>query len=157
MTGTAGLNDTTIAASSTAHASTAHGHGDPTPPRQAAPPVARAGASRSITIAVHTGKFECRPGFMLDQNALQNHRRARLPRLLVSTPAPYFPSYRLALVKPGWSVAERCRLGVTPPAAVMRVTLDWVRSANGYCAEPETNRSAPRPARARGRRARARS
>src|SRR2546429_3700336 len=32
------------------------GHGDPTPPREAAPPVVRAGASRSDrTIAVHTG------------------------------------------------------------------------------------------------------
>src|SRR5712672_2242998 len=81
MTENAGLNDTTIAASSTAHASTVHGHGDPTPPREAPPPVARAGASRSSTIAVHTGKFECRPSYMLDQNALQNHRRARLARL----------------------------------------------------------------------------
>src|SRR5258708_35798432 len=56
MTGTAGLNDTTIATSSAAHANTAHGHGDPTPPREAAPPVGRAGASRSDrTIALHTG------------------------------------------------------------------------------------------------------
>jgi hypothetical protein len=54
MTGTAGLNDTTIATTSVAHASTAHA--DPTPPREAAPPVVRAGASRSDrTIAVHTG------------------------------------------------------------------------------------------------------
>src|SRR5258708_31849997 len=56
MTGTVGLNDTTTATSSAAHASTAHGHGDLTPPREAAPPVVRAGASRSDrTIAVHTG------------------------------------------------------------------------------------------------------
>src|SRR6266481_991662 len=47
MTGTAGLNDTTIATSSAAHASTAHGPGDTTPPRGAAPPVVRAGASQS--------------------------------------------------------------------------------------------------------------
>src|SRR5882672_8381079 len=78
MTGTAGLNDTTIATSSTAHASTAHRHGDPTPPREAAPPVVRAGASRSDrTIARPHGKFECRPSFMLDQNGLQDYRRAR--------------------------------------------------------------------------------
>ena len=56
MTGTAGLNDTTIATSSAAHASTAHGHGDPTPPKKAVPPVVLAGALRSDrTIAVHTG------------------------------------------------------------------------------------------------------
>src|SRR5467141_143739 len=62
MTGTAGLNDTTIATSSAAHASTAHGHGDPTPPREAAPPVVRAGASRSDrTIAVHTGSWNAAP------------------------------------------------------------------------------------------------
>jgi hypothetical protein len=54
MTGTAGLNDTTIATSNAAQAST--GHGDPTPPRKAAPLVVGAGTSRSDrTIAVHTG------------------------------------------------------------------------------------------------------
>jgi hypothetical protein len=54
MTGTAGLNDTTIAITSAAHASTTHG--DPTPPEKAAPPFVRAEASRSDrTIAVHTG------------------------------------------------------------------------------------------------------
>ncbi len=56
MTGTAGLTDTAIATSSTAHASTAHGRANPTPLREAAPPVIRAEASRSDrTIAVHRG------------------------------------------------------------------------------------------------------
>ena len=38
-----------------------------------------------------------------------------------------FPSYRLALVKPGWSLAERRRSSVNKPAVPVRVTLDWVR------------------------------
>jgi hypothetical protein len=60
--GTAGLNDTTIAASSAAHASTAHGDGDPMPPSEAAPPVIRAEASRlDRTIAVRGMKFKCLP------------------------------------------------------------------------------------------------
>jgi len=78
MTGTVGLNDTTTATSSATHASTAHGHGDPTPPREAAPPVVRAGASRSDrTIAVHTGVRMLSQSSCLDQNALRAHRRAQ--------------------------------------------------------------------------------
>src|SRR5258707_10855920 len=69
----------------------------------------------------------------------------RVPEGLSLQAALYFPPYRLALVKPGWSVAERRRPSVNPPAAL--------RSANGYYA---TNRSAPCPGRARGRRTRAR-
>jgi hypothetical protein len=39
--------------------------------------------------------------------------------------APYSPSYRLALVKPGWSVArDVIDISVNPPAAPMRVTSD---------------------------------
>jgi hypothetical protein len=33
---------------------------------------------------------------------------ARVPKRLLPSAAPYSPSYRLALVKPGWSVG-RCR------------------------------------------------
>ena len=39
--------------------------------------------------------------------------------------APYSPSYRLALVKPGWSVAQDVvDASVNPPAAPMRATVD---------------------------------
>ena len=38
--------------------------------------------------------------------------------------ALYFPSYRLALVKPGWSVAEGQNLAGVALAALTRVTLD---------------------------------
>jgi hypothetical protein len=58
MTGTAGLNDTTIATSSADHASTAHGTGNATPPREVAPPAryTRWSFQRSDrTIAIHTG------------------------------------------------------------------------------------------------------
>src|SRR6266478_5967640 len=52
--------------------------------------------------------------------------------------------------------AERRRPSVNVRAALTWVTLDWVRRANGYHTEPETDRSAACPERARGRRARAR-
>src|SRR5258708_36422803 len=40
------------------------------------------------------------------------------------------------------ALAEHRQLG--PRVAIIRVTLDWVRSANGYHIRPETNRSTPR-------------
>src|SRR6266480_2281494 len=63
------------------------------------------------------------------------------------------PCFGQTSMESGQNVAD---LASNVRAALTRVTLDWVRRANGYHTEPETNRSAPRPDRARGRRARAR-
>src|ERR1700736_5614624 len=50
-------------------------------------------------------------------------RRKPCPEGVSPEAALYFPSYRLALVKPKWSVPERRRRTVNSPAALMRVTL----------------------------------
>jgi hypothetical protein len=67
---------------------------------------------------------------------------SRVPERLSALAAPYSPSDRLALVKSDWSVGTGQRSSTWRKSAdrLTRVTLDKVRSANAFHAEPETNR-----------------
>jgi hypothetical protein len=83
-------------------------------------------ASRNKLHAPHESVIPC-PDFPFLYPGRNWEGRAQVPRGENNEfqAAPYSPSYRLALVKPGWSVArDVVHVSVNPPAAPMRVTSD---------------------------------